>query len=55
MRLDADGDRVAGEERMLTDRGRMRDVVEAPDGAILVLTDEDDGKLLRLTPQGVAD
>jgi aldose sugar dehydrogenase len=43
---------VAGEERLLTDRGRIRDVVEAPDGALLVLTDAEDGKLLRVTPAG---
>jgi glucose/arabinose dehydrogenase len=42
--------RVVGEERLLTDRGRIRDVAETPDGALLVLTDADDGSLLRLTP-----
>ena len=28
------GGRVVGEERLLTDPGRVRDVVEAPDGAL---------------------
>ncbi len=45
----ADG-RVTGEERLLTSRGeRIREVAEAPDGAIWLLTDDADGKLLRLT------
>jgi glucose/arabinose dehydrogenase len=42
--------RVIGEERLLTDQGRIRDVAEAPDGSLLVLTDAGDGALLRLTP-----
>jgi glucose/arabinose dehydrogenase len=46
--------RVVGEERLLTDRGRIRDVAEAPDGALLVLTDAANGALLRLTPGGTA-
>ena len=48
VRLVLDGDRVVGEERLLTDAGRIRDVIEAPDGALLVLTDADDGALIRL-------
>ena len=48
---DLDGDKVVGEERLLTDAGRIRDVAVAPDGAILVLTDAEDGALLRLTPE----
>ncbi|KAB7648966.1 PQQ-dependent sugar dehydrogenase [Polymorphobacter fuscus] len=43
--------RVAGEERLLTDRGeRIRDVVQGPDGALYLLTDDADGKLLRVAP-----
>jgi len=55
VRLDLDGDTVAGEERLLTDAGRIRDVEIAPDGAILVLTDAEDGALLRLTPGSLTD
>jgi glucose/arabinose dehydrogenase len=51
VRLQLADDMVVGEERLLTDRGRIRDVVQAPDGALLVLTDADDGALLRLTPE----
>lgn len=51
IRLRLDGDRVVHEERLLGDRGqRIRDVREGPDGAIWLLVDADDGKLLRLDP-----
>jgi glucose/arabinose dehydrogenase len=51
VRLVVQNDRVVGEEHLLTDRGdRIRDVVEGPDGALYLLTDDDDGKLLALTP-----
>jgi glucose/arabinose dehydrogenase len=52
IRLVMNGDRVAGEERLLTDRdARIREVVQGPDGAIYVLTDEENGSLLRITPR----
>ncbi len=55
IRLELDGDRVVHEERLLTAlEQRIRDVREAPDGALYVLTDEDDGKLLRLQPRPAA-
>lgn len=51
IRLALDGDRIVDEERLLQDRGaRIRDVRVAPDGDVYVLTDETDGKLLRLRP-----
>jgi glucose/arabinose dehydrogenase len=50
-RLILDGDQVAGVEHLLAGRGdRIRDVRMAPDGSVYVLTDDADGKLLRLTP-----
>jgi glucose/arabinose dehydrogenase len=50
-RLVLDGEQVVGVEHLLTDRGdRVRDVRMAPDGSVYVLTDDADGKLLRLTP-----
>ena len=49
IRLELDGDRIVHEERLLTDlHARIRDVREEPDGAIHVLVDEENGKLLRL-------
>jgi glucose/arabinose dehydrogenase len=51
IRLELDGDRIVHEERLLTDRAeRIRDVREGPDGAIYVLTDDQNGKLLRIQP-----
>jgi glucose/arabinose dehydrogenase len=50
IRLVLDGDRVVGEERLLTDRNqRIRDVRQGPDGLIYLLTT--DGSLLRLVPR----
>ncbi|MBN8529930.1 MAG: PQQ-dependent sugar dehydrogenase, partial [Caulobacterales bacterium] len=41
--------RVVGEERLLTELdARIRDVAVGPDGAVWAITDEDDGKLVRL-------
>lgn len=52
-RLVIEGDRVVGEERLLADRKeRLRLVRQAPDGALLVLTDGAKGKILRVTPAG---
>lgn len=52
-RLVLKDDKVVGEERLFTDiGGRVRDVVTGPDGAIYVLTDEGDGKLIKITPKG---
>ena len=42
-------DRVVGEERLLTDLGeRIRDVAVAADGSVWAITDEQNGKLVRL-------
>lgn len=50
-RLDRNGSgKVTEEERMFEDDfGRLRDVVVAPDGALLITTDEEDGALLRVS------
>jgi aldose sugar dehydrogenase len=51
IRLSLDGNRIVGEERLLGDLGaRIRDVRVGTDGSVYVLTDEDDGRLLRLQP-----
>ncbi len=51
VRLEILDDVVIGEERLLTDQGRIRDVVQDSDGSLLVLTDAQNGAVLRLTPQ----
>lgn len=49
IRLRLQGDKVVSEQRFLEDRKeRIRDVRVGPDGFVYVLTDERDGKLLRL-------
>ncbi|MFY2764140.1 PQQ-dependent sugar dehydrogenase [Arenimonas sp. MALMAid1274] len=49
VRLEIAGDRVVAEERLLTGMGhRVRDVRNGPDGALYVLTDSGNGKLLRI-------
>ncbi|HEY5852158.1 MAG TPA: PQQ-dependent sugar dehydrogenase [Lysobacter sp.] len=51
IRLTLDGDKITGEERLLKELGsRIRDVRVGSDGKVYVLTDEDNGKLLRLDP-----
>jgi glucose/arabinose dehydrogenase len=50
VRLVLDGERVVGEERLMTDQNqRVRDVAVGADGAVYVVTDEDAGRLLRLS------
>jgi len=51
VRLELDGEKVTKEERLLQNlRERIRDVRQGPDGAIWLLTDSSDGRLLRVTP-----
>lgn len=53
IRLELEGDQVVHEERLLTTREeRIRDVRQGPDGALYVLVDAPDGKLLRISPVG---
>ncbi|MFC3607901.1 PQQ-dependent sugar dehydrogenase [Stutzerimonas tarimensis] len=49
VRLTFNGEKIAMEERIVLDQ-RIRDVIQAPDGAILVIVDQEEGGLLRLTP-----
>ncbi len=50
-RLDRDENgRIVERERMFADKfGRLRDITVAPDGALLITTDEADGALLRIS------
>lgn len=50
-RLDMKDGEIVGEERLLEDKGwRIRDVRTGPDGFLYLLTDAEDGKLVRLEP-----
>ena len=56
VRLVLRDDRVVGEERLLTQslNARIREVVQGPDDALYVLTDDKNGKLLKITPKKAA-
>jgi glucose/arabinose dehydrogenase len=50
-RIELNGEKVVKEEKLLEANGdRIRDVRQAPDGSIWLLTDARNGKVLRLTP-----
>ena len=55
VRLSLDGEKVTGEERLLTDlprRIRVRDVRQGPDGALYLLVDEAvTGRIVKLVPK----
>ena len=52
IRLRLKDGQVIGEARYLQgEQGRIRDVAIAQDGAIMILTDDSNGKLLRITPR----
>ena len=53
VRLAIENGRVTGEEHLLQDRGkRIRDVRQGPDGALYIVTDEDNAELWRVAPRG---
>lgn len=50
-RLTLSGEKVTGEERLLDSLDeRIRDVRQARDGTLLVVTDEQNGRIVRITP-----
>ncbi len=52
VRLTLENDRVTGEEHLLTDRRqRVRDVRQGPDGALYIVTDQENGQLWRVAPR----
>lgn len=52
VRIDMEGERVVGEERLFEGvLGRIRDVRVGPDGAVYVVTDADDGAIVRIAPE----
>jgi glucose/arabinose dehydrogenase len=51
VRLELDGEKVTKEERLLGNLdARIRDVRQGPDGAIWLVTDSSDGRIIRVTP-----
>ena len=51
VRLTLEGDRVVGQEPLIADLGeRIRDVRQGPDGYVYLLTDSNNGRILRLEP-----
>jgi aldose sugar dehydrogenase len=52
VRLTVENGRVTKEERYLSDVGRVRDVQQGPDGLLYIVTDEGNGRLLRVVPKG---
>ncbi len=52
VRLRLEDNRVTGEEHLLADRGqRVRDVRQGPDGALYIVTDEENGELWKIAPR----
>ena len=52
VRLEMEDGKVVAEERLARDVGRVRDIAVDDDGSLLVLTDFDDGQLLRISTGG---
>ena len=50
-RIEIAGGKVVREHKLLEGIGRVRDVRQGPDGLLYLLTDESDGKLVRVLPQ----
>ena len=51
VRLSLEGETITGEERLLQGlRERIRDVRVGPDGAIYLVTDNNAGRVLKVTP-----
>ena len=49
-RLSVDGDKILSEEILFDTEGRIRNIVSAPDGSLVLATDSPKGKLIRVVP-----
>ena len=47
-RLELNGEKVADEEILFPELGRIRNIIIAPDGSLIIATDGKDGKLVRV-------
>jgi glucose/arabinose dehydrogenase len=51
VRLEIEGESIVGEERLLKELGyRIRDVAEGSEGELLVITDDGNGRILKVVP-----
>ncbi len=51
-RLDMENGKIVAEEKLFSELGeRIRDVRSGPDGYLYILTDSEDGKLIRVVPK----
>ena len=50
-RLDLEGENIVSEEVLFNKIGRIRNIVTAPDGSLVMVTDSNKGKLYRVTPK----
>jgi glucose/arabinose dehydrogenase len=54
LELDPKTGRVMGEEKLLTDeKQRFRNITEGPDGVIYLLTDDEKGRLYKITKKPI--
>lgn len=51
VRVTLDGGKVSGEARYLNGIGRVRDLAVAPDGALMLVTDADNGAVIRVSKE----
>lgn len=51
VRLKVDDRKIIGEEKLLGNTVRFRDVEQGPDGALYLLTDEENGAILKIVPK----
>ena len=49
-RISIEGNKTVDEEILFTTLGRIRNVVSAPDGSLVLATDSRKGKLIRVVP-----
>jgi glucose/arabinose dehydrogenase len=53
-RLELEGNKDIKEEILFTEFGRLRNSVFAPDGSLILVTDGEDGKLIRVSAKNSA-
>ena len=54
-RLELNGEKVVGEEILFSELGRIRNVITAPDGSLILATDGAEGKIIRVFADSQVD